>query len=241
MAKKSKGPPKGPPKDPWEDQEDLVPAKLAQPPAVVDDVIEVTDFEISEEDGDENWVVKYSGDKPPTKRDLEARKNRITFLETLMKTGNATLAAARSGVGWRAHYLARDRHPDFARNWDMAVAIYHTFVANEKIRKRALDGIRKPVWYQGKIVGYEIQLDSGLTQFYMKSAMPDVYGDKRELKIEGGLTFGIALLPTALGVEQWQQQAIEVQKNIKVIDITPNQQAKEPAKQPATAPEIGRG
>jgi len=228
-------------KDPWEDEPDLIPPVLT--PAVVEEVFEDPDLQISEEDGDENWVIKYAeGGKPPTPRDLEARKRRIVFLETLMKTGNAVLAASRSGVGWRAHYLARDRHPDFARNWDMAVAIYHTFVANEKIRKRALDGIRKPVWYQGEIVGYEVHLDSGLTQFYMKSAMPAVYGDKRELKIEGGLTFGVALIPGMVtDVATWEERARVTQDSIKMIDITPQQVGKQVTKQPAKAPEIGRG
>ena len=228
-------------KDPWEDEPDLVPAKLAQVPAVIDEIVEA-DIEISEEDGDENWVVKYSGDKPPTANDLKARKNRITFLETLMQTGNVVLAAARSGVGWRAHYLARDRHPDFARNWDMAINIYHTFVANEKIRKWAIDGLRKPVWYQGQIVGYEVQRDSGMAQFYMKSAMPAIYGDKREIKIEGGLSFGIAVIPGMISdVSTWEARAKQVQDGIKTIDITPKDVGKQVKPQPAKTPEIGRG
>jgi hypothetical protein len=195
-------------KDPWEDEEDLVPPKLSQQvPAVLDEIVEAN-IEISEEDGDENWIVKYSGDKPPTSFDIEARKKRVIFLQNLMNTGNVVLSAARSGVGWRALYLARDRHPDFARNWDMAVNIYHAFVANEKIRKWAIDGLRKPVWYQGQIVGYEIHRDSGMTQFYMKSAMPAIYGDKREIKIEGGLQFGIAVIPGMISdVSTWEARA----------------------------------
>jgi hypothetical protein len=218
--------------DPWEIDD------CGPDPWEPDEVVESRELAISEEDSDEMWSVKYApGAKEPTKRDLEAREKRNRFLDVLMRTGNAVLAAARVGVGWRALYLARSRHPDFDSNWNMATKIYNTFVAQEKMRKRALDGIRKPIYYQGNIVGYEVYYDSGLTQFYMRGAMPDVYGDKRELKIEGGLTFGVALLPSTMkSLGEWEDKAKRLYDNGEIIDITPTS-----TESPAPKEGLGRG
>lgn len=237
-------------KDPWEDQEDLIPPVLASgdDPEPPDDeawdgtpAVEDNSIVISEEDGDALWDVKYAeGARPPTARQLEARIKRNQFLEVLMNTGNPVRAAASVGRSWREMYAARQRHPKFDENWIMAKKIYHEFVANEKLRKRAIDGVREPQWYQGEIVGYTVKFDSGLTQFYMKGAMPEVYGDKRELKIDGGLTFGIAWVPgTVLDAEAWQQQAQIQQKGIKMIDVTPQQMAQKLP--PVKKPEVERG
>lgn len=217
-------------RDPWEDEEDCGPD-----PWEVDETSLVT---VEEEDSDDVWVVRYADAiKPPTKRDLESREKRNQFLDIVARTGNLRLAARKVGVGERALYLARQRHPDFDANWTMAVKIYNMFVANEAIRKRAIEGVREPVWYQGAIVGYQIRHDSGLTQFFLKGAMPEVYGDKREIKIEGGLTYGIALLPpTVKNVDEWEQSARLTQERLsQMIDITPNAEVK-----PSVKTEIGR-
>ncbi len=191
---------------------------------------------VEEEDNDDVWTVKYADAiKPPTSRDLESRDKRNQFLDTVARTGNLMLAAKKIGVSTRALYLARQRHPDFDANWTMAVKIYNMFVANEAIRKRAIDGVREPVWFQGKIVGYQLRHDSGLTQFFLKGAMPEVYGDRREIKIEGGLTYGIALLPTTQrDASEWEKSAMMTQEKIaNMIDVTPNKTT--------TKTETGRG
>lgn len=222
-------------RDPWEDDEATERDPWEEP--------EGTDLVTIEEEGsDDVWTVKYADTiKPPTSRDLESRDKRVQFLDVVAKTGNLKLAAAKVGLTPRALYLARQRHTDFDAQWTNAVNIYNMFVANESLRKRAIEGFREPVWYQGNIVGYQIRHDSGITQFFFKGAMPEVYGDKREIKIEGGLTYGIALLPpTIKDASEWEKSASLTQERLgKMIDITPN---KEPVKEPAkNNNDMGRG
>jgi hypothetical protein len=146
----------------------------------------------------------------------------MRFLNVLARTGSTKKAAMAVKLTPRALLLARDRIPDFAKNWDMAIEIYREFVADEKIRQRAIDGQKKAVWYQGEIVGYEITYDSGLTQFWARANMRDKYGDKSEIKVTGGLTHGVALLPaTMVNQLDWEKQASKVHEEHKIIDITP--------------------
>lgn len=183
-----------------------------------------TDDELNSSDiSEDEWVIKYPPSKYPLRpRDIEARNKRKQFLQILAQTGSTKKAAAQVNLTPRALLLARNRIPDFAHNWDMATEIYREFVADEKIRQRAVDGVKTAIWYQGDIVGYEIKYDSGLTQFWARANMRDKYGDKSEIKVTGGITHGVALLPsTMVNLGDWEKQASKVHDEHKIIDITP--------------------
>lgn len=214
-------------RDPWDDPVETDSNYVEVPflPSDEDDEDDGDDDGInsSVEDADE-WEIKY----PPMKQalrksDIEGRRKRKVFLSILAKTGSPKKGALHVGLTPRALYLARDRFPDFAKNWDIAIEIYKNFVADEAIRKRAIDGVMEPQWFQGKIVGYQVKYDSGLTQFWAKSNMRDKYGDKSELQITGNVNHGIAFMPPpALSVAAWEQQAQKTLENQKMIDITPS-------------------
>lgn len=191
---------------------------------------ETDEWETSEEKGldhaygKDQWEVKY----PPTKNalreaDLEIRRKREVFLTELAVNGSPQKAAQRAGLGYRALRLAYNKYPDFAEQWELAKIIYAEFVAEDEVRRRAIEGYVKDVWYKGVPVGSEINYDSGLTIAWLKANLRDKYTERKETKIEGSLNFGIALLPArGQSVEEWERQALDMHAGQTIIDITPN-------------------
>ena len=50
--------------------------------------------------------------------------------------------------------------------------------------KRATEGFREPVFYQGKLCGWVRRFDGGLAQFLLRGAMPEKYGTKTQVSGE---------------------------------------------------------
>lgn len=206
--------------DPWDE-----PASLPEPGTglvLLEDENEIRQLTASM-DSAEEWDVVYPAQKIPLRpQEIESRKKHKEFLRVLSKTGSAVKASYSVKLSRRALYLAKQKFPDFARNWDIAMSIYHEFEVEENIRSRAIEGVREPVYYQGNIVGYNIKHDSGLTQFWVKNNMRDKYGDKSEVTVNGSITHGVMVLPVvATDDDTWQREAQEALANQKLIDITP--------------------
>ena len=208
--------------DPWDvpDAEPSVPARL-EPLKEVDEDRQMR----ARKSNEDEWVIKYpEGKRPPNQLDLRMREGHRKFLSVLAKTGSPKKAAMAAGFTPRAFELARRKFPDFNLNWEMAMAIFYQFEAEEAIRHRAIDGTLKAIYYQGQKVGYERVYDSGLTQFWYKSNMRDKYGEKSELQISGNINHGVAMLPArATDMDEWERQAAKTLENQKnnMIDITP--------------------
>jgi hypothetical protein len=209
--------------DPWDipDAKPSTSARLEEKPA--------RDLEIqmrSNSAGEDEWEISYPDNplRPPSQYDLRAREKRSRFLNILSRTGSLKKAAAQVKLSPRALMLAKNKYPDFAKNWVIALEIYNSFEVEESIRHRALDGVKKAVYFQGNIVGYEIIYDSGLTQFWTKANLPEKYGDKTNINISGNVNHGIAFMPARATDEvEWErrvQQTLEDQKR-NMIDITP--------------------
>lgn len=195
------------------------------------------------EEGAIEWAVRWkehASGKAASQREIAARKKREQFLNHLSMHGSPTKGAKHVGLTRRALYLARQDHPDFARNWDMAMDIYHMFEAEEHLRKRVIDGILEPIYYQGSVCGYKRVYDSGLTQFWYKANMRDKYGDKTDVSINANINYGVAVLPArAKDPLSWEQRAArtleEQQKNMiditaQVVDVTPAKTKNVPVK-----------
>jgi hypothetical protein len=174
---------------------------------------------------EDDWVVIYpEKNRPINQLDLRMEEGHRKFLTVLAKTGSFRKAQIASGLGERALYLARQKFPDFARNWQMAMDIFLMFVAEEKIRHRVIDGTLEPITYQGQITGYKRVYDSGLTQFWYKANMREKYGEKSEIAISGNINHGVAVLPArATDLDAWEREAAKTLENQKrnMIDITP--------------------
>jgi len=141
-------------------------------------------------------------------------KKRKAFLEVLSRTGKVVEAAR--AVGYRdSAFLRRVRNndEDFAREWDNALEAAADRLEDEALR-RAVEGIYKPVYYKGSVVGYEIGYSDQLLMFLLKGARPKKFADRKHIEGEINGKIGVALLPmTAPSVESWEQQAAGVHQN----------------------------
>ncbi|HKJ73747.1 MAG TPA: hypothetical protein VKA19_06480 [Alphaproteobacteria bacterium] len=150
-----------------------------------------------------------------------SQKKRRAFLEVLSRTGKV-VAAARA-VGYRdSAFLRRVRNNDeeFAKEWDDALEAAADRLEDEAVR-RAVEGVYKPVYYKGSVVGYEIGYSDQLLMFLLKGARPKKFADRKHIEGEINGKIGVALLPmTAPSIESWEQQAAGVHQKQEADRIT---------------------
>ena len=110
---------------------------------------------------------------------------RSVFLERLKATGNITLAAAGAGVTRQNVYQTRSRNKTFRRQWDEALEQAVDLLAGEA-RRRAT-GIKRDIYYAGKVVGTENVYSDALLMFLLKAHRPQLYRDNFKVGHSGGM------------------------------------------------------
>lgn len=115
------------------------------------------------------------GRTPP--EDWQAR-----FLVSLAGYGNVS-AAARAARASR-NFVYEQRHADeaFATAWDEALQL-GTAGLEDEARRRAFEGVRKPVHQGGKLVGYVRDYSDTLLIFLLKAHDPKFRETTRNLNI----------------------------------------------------------
>lgn len=84
-----------------------------------------------------------------------------TFLAVLEATGHVTRAAAEAGFARQRFYELRDVDQEFAEAWEVAQERGEAVIEAE-VRRRAIEGIERPVLHQGQIVNVWIGPDGRL-------------------------------------------------------------------------------
>lgn len=109
------------------------------------------------------------------------------FLETLQATGNVSGSARAAGIDRTTAYEHRGRHPDFASRWEAAVEEATDGLETEA-RRRAVEGVEKPVYQGGELVGTVQEYSDTLLLALLKAHRPDKFRDKFQGAIQvGGL------------------------------------------------------
>jgi hypothetical protein len=96
------------------------------------------------------------------------------FLAYLAENANATLSASLIGVTRPPLYALRRVDMDFQLRWNQAYELGLDALEDEAAR-RALHGVEKPVWHNGKQVGTEIQYSDTLLMFLLNGGRPEKY------------------------------------------------------------------
>lgn len=127
----------------------------------------------------ENNVIKYTG--------LDSIK-KCLFLEAYSTCGNISKAAEMAGVCRASHY-----------NWindDETYKIYFTEAEQEAIdmleteaRRRALNGVSEPVFYQGMECGTVQKYSDTLLIFLLKGARPQKYRENVSVDANVNVSF----------------------------------------------------
>lgn len=121
------------------------------------------------------------GPKPeadPTKPTPKKRWMR-KFVDQLRLEPNVTNAAIAAGVNRQYVYDVRNEDQDFAREWDEALAV-SVDKAEAELFRRAVEGVSKPVYQGGQLVGEIQEYADTLLIFLLKSHRPERYRERSE-------------------------------------------------------------
>ncbi len=99
------------------------------------------------------------------------------FLAWLRKGHTPKRAAEEAGVERRTAFQWRQNDPEFEKAW-LAAVDEGTDAFEEEARRRAVDGIDRPVFQMGECVGHTREYSDSLLIMQMKGRRPGVYGDK---------------------------------------------------------------
>lgn len=97
------------------------------------------------------------------------------FLDALLASaGNVSHACRAVDLARRTIYEHRDLDSDFAQAWDDVIQQVADTMEREAYR-RAVEGVNKPVFQQGREVGSIREYSDTLLIFMLKGARPDKY------------------------------------------------------------------
>lgn len=152
---------------------------------------------------------------------LVTKKRREVFLKVLARRGVVIEAARAAGYpDSNTLYVARKSDEDFAEAWDNAL-LASADILEEAAWTRAVDGVNKPVFFKGEVVGHETQYSDALLG-QMLAARKKEYRKTANTSVDVDLTVsakvGIAVIPmVAADPGAWEDQARKVHDNQKQL------------------------
>lgn len=99
------------------------------------------------------------------------------FLIWLSKGYSPKFAAEKCGIRRETFFDWRDKDQVFAAAWKKAIDEGTDFFEDEA-RRRAADGIDRPVFQMGECVGFTREYSDSLLAMQLKGRRPERYGDK---------------------------------------------------------------
>lgn len=107
------------------------------------------------------------------------------FIEALRNTGNISKAAKLTKVDRKTVYNWKESDAEFAKKWEVALNEASDLLEDEA-KRRAYEGVKKPVYQGGKRVGYVQEYSDTLLIFLLKGAKPEKYRERFEHSGPGG-------------------------------------------------------
>ena len=114
-------------------------------------------------------------------------RKRRAFLAAFAERGSVQAACLESGVGRRTVYHWLERDEAFAPQFDDARQTA-TDVLEAECRRRALEGVPAPVYYQGKMVGHAQKYSDLLLLALLNAYRPERFGRRQEHRDRKGAT-----------------------------------------------------
>lgn len=101
----------------------------------------------------------------------------LLFLQKLSEHGHIQKALDLVGISRVQLWRRRRDDPDFRAMFHEAQEIASESLEDEA-QRRAVQGVNKPVFWQGDIVGHQIEYSDGLLTFLLKGLKPEKYRDR---------------------------------------------------------------
>ena len=99
---------------------------------------------------------------------------REQFLAVLRTTCNVSEACRACGFSRSCAYENRNADPEFSRAWDEAEQEAADRLEREAWR-RAVEGVDKPITYQGEVVGYTKEYSDRMLELLLKAHRPEKF------------------------------------------------------------------
>ena len=106
------------------------------------------------------------------------------LIDTLAETGRLRLACIAAGVSLKTASSWRTSHKTFAQAWDDALKLRVDILEDECLR-RAVEGVERPVYQQGRLVGTVRDYSDQLLALALRAADPARYGSRVDITSGG--------------------------------------------------------
>jgi hypothetical protein len=133
----------------------------------------------------------------PSRRQERKPAWREIFLRVYAQRANVGASCRTAGISRTLAYETRKAEPDFAKQWQIARAEAVERLEEEAWR-RAHDGVKKPVYQQGNLVGHIQEYSDTMLIFLLKANKPKKYRDNFKHEHAGTLDVNIPQLDEAL-------------------------------------------
>ena len=100
------------------------------------------------------------------------------------ETGNVTIAARFAKIERSTAYARYKASPEFKEKWDDAYQESSDLLEAEA-RRRAMEGVPRPIYQQGALVGFEQVYSDNLLLAKLKAKRPNEYKDRVETQHTG--------------------------------------------------------
>lgn len=104
-------------------------------------------------------------------------KQRTKFLDAYATEGTITAACEASGVSYYQYRKELDAYKTFEDDCEVAKQQFADRLEGELFR-RAVHGVKKGIYYQGEVVGYEMVKSDKLLEVAVKAAKREKYSQK---------------------------------------------------------------
>lgn len=119
-------------------------------------------------------------------------KQKALYLMKYTETGRNDIAVKFAGVPIAAAFFWRKEDPEFQEAYNEARDMVVEMLESHAI-KRGTQGVRKPIYHRGMLVGFDRQYSDSLLQFMMKGLAPETYRERISVtgKGDGPVTHGL--------------------------------------------------
>lgn len=132
-------------------------------------------------------------DKKPTNSPITDEEI-VIFLDVYRKTRSQSTAALAAGRSYVGFYALRKKNPKFKTLFEEARAEIFEKLEEEAIR-RAFEGVERAKYYQGEIIGTEVEYSDRMLQFMLERGWPERFAPTSRTEVTG--KDGTALIPAA--------------------------------------------
>lgn len=104
------------------------------------------------------------------------KRKQAIFLDVVRTTGNVSAGARAAGVLRAQVYRQRRKDQAFRAEWDSALQGALDDLEGA-LRRRAVDGVEKAIYYGGKQCGANVSYSDNLGMFLLRGRRKDIFGD----------------------------------------------------------------